>query len=219
MTAPRHCGSRSTDAPACQAAVTQALGYGGCGSGVAAHTRCRDGPAARRRTTPRSVGEQVDRPVSVHVDQHGAVVVAASQGEVVYSDRPDHARFGTWDRVDQAQHHPGRGHAQPVGQACAGTSTQGQPDPAQCLVPGVGGAPVPVGQAGNDPANVRRGQLVAQKNLRAVRCSSTARPATGTQFEGSRGDRPQHRRHALPGLPHTTLLDTTSRGHDPAWLA
>ncbi|UVS79425.1 hypothetical protein Actkin_03173 [Actinokineospora sp. UTMC 2448] len=34
----------------------------------------------------RSVRQQIDRPVGAHVDEHGAVVVSAAEGEIVHSD-------------------------------------------------------------------------------------------------------------------------------------
>jgi len=79
-----------------------------------------------------AAGQHVDRSVSVHVQQHGAVDVATTQGEIVDAECSDRARLRQRRRTQQVEQGvPADGHAQLPGQPGAGPAGQGDSDRGQ----------------------------------------------------------------------------------------
>jgi hypothetical protein len=128
-----------------------------------------------------TVGEHVDGPVGVDVNQDRAVGVPLAEGEVVHAQHPGGGPVRVGQGADHPQQRvpPGR-HAQQTGQAGPGTARQRQGDPGQ------GGA-LPLGAVGIRPGQPRylfgEGLPGAfrspHRKRRTVNTSTTARPAVG----------------------------------------
>jgi hypothetical protein len=76
-----------------------------------------------------AVGEDVDRPVGVHVHQDCRVGATAAHGELVHAQTRDEARRRDGQFADETgQSVPARGHVQASGDPGSGPSTQEQGD-------------------------------------------------------------------------------------------
>ena len=94
------------------------------------------------------LGQHVDRPAGVDVDQHGAVDMPLAQGKVIHAEHQRSPALRVGCGADQPQQRRPAGRAgQPAGQPGAGPAAQGQADCLQHSLQAAGAPAVAGGQA------------------------------------------------------------------------